>query len=162
MAVEPSFGLLRRPVHLLALGFGAGLVPRAPGTIGSLVGLVPAWLLFLAPLPWRVLIVAGVFVAGVFICGASARALGRHDHPAIVFDEIAGILATALAITAPNLGWFALAFVFFRFFDILKPWPIRDVDHRLGGGLGIMLDDLMAAAFAAVCLVIVQNILPNI
>jgi phosphatidylglycerophosphatase A len=159
--MQPSWRLLQRPVHLLALGLGSGLVPGAPGTAGSLVALVPAWLTLELPFPWRVAVAATVFAAGVFICGASARALGEHDHPAIVFDEIAGVLATALAITAPDLWRLALAFVLFRIFDIAKPWPIRDVDHRLRGGLGIMLDDLMAAIYAAVCLVIIQNTLPT-
>jgi phosphatidylglycerophosphatase A len=159
--MQPSFRLLRQPVHLLALGFGSGLVPRAPGTAGSLLALVPAWLMLELPFPWRVAAAAAVFVAGVFICGASARALGEHDHPAIVFDEIAGVLATALAVPATDPWRLALAFVLFRIFDIAKPWPIRDVDHRLRGGLGIMLDDLMAAAYAAACLVIIQNTLPT-
>ena len=161
MAVQPSPRLLLQPVHLLALGFGAGLAPRAPGTVGSLVALVPAWLMLDLPLWSRAAVAAGVFFAGIFVCGASARALGKHDHPAIVFDEIAGVLATALAITGPDLWRLALAFVLFRIFDIAKPWPIREVDHRLRGGLGIMLDDLMAAVYAAVCLVIIQNTLPT-
>ena len=113
------------------------------------------------PFAWRAGIAAIVFVAGIFVCGASARALGRHDDPAIVLDEIAGVLATALAVSVADLWRLALVFVLFRIFDIAKPWPIRDVDHRLGGGLGIMLDDLMAAAYAAVCLVVIQLILPT-
>ena len=144
--------LLLTPVHFFALGAGAGLAPRAPGTAGSVLGLLLGALTFHWVIELRAALVVGVVLAGIWICGESARRLGVHDHPGIVFDEIAGMLATLLA--ADFLGWLELllAFVLFRFFDIVKPWPIREVDHRLGGGLGIMLDDLMAAAFAAVCL----------
>jgi phosphatidylglycerophosphatase A len=96
-----------------------------------------------------------VVVGGIFVCGQSAKRLGVHDHPAIVLDEIAAFLALAL-IVPRNAVWFVSAFILFRFFDIAKPWPIREMDHSLGGGLGIMLDDLMAALFAAGCLWIVR------
>jgi phosphatidylglycerophosphatase A len=153
---------LRDPIHFLAFGFGSGLVPRAPGTAGSLVGLVAAWWLLELPFWWQVAAVAAVIAVGVLVCGESARRLGRHDHPGIVFDEIAGVLLTALALPERSVLWLALLFVFFRFFDIAKPWPIRDVDHRLGGGLGIMLDDLMAAVYAALCLTAIRVLLPTI
>ena len=149
------------PVHFVALGFGAGLAPRAPGTFGTLVALLPAWWCFGLPLPWRVGIVAAVIAAGIWICGKSARRLGVHDHGGIVFDEIAGLMLTALALPENTFLWLALAFVLFRIFDIWKPWPIREVDHRLKGGAGIMLDDLMAAVYAAVCLVGLRAILPT-
>jgi phosphatidylglycerophosphatase A len=153
---------LRDPVHFLAFGFGAGLMPRAPGTWGSLVGLVAAWWLLDLPWPWRIGVVVAVVGLGVWLCGESARRLGRHDDQRIVFDEIAGVLLTALAAPDRSLGWLALVFVFFRLFDIAKPWPIRDVDHSLKGGLGIMLDDLIAAAFAAACVVTIRVVLPTI
>lgn len=149
---------LRDPVHLLACGFGAGLAPRAPGTAGTLVGLVPAWLMLEWPLALRAAVVAALFVAGVFICGESARRLATHDHPSVVFDEIVGMLATSLVLSG-NPAWLGAAFLSFRFFDILKPWPIRDIDRRLGGGGGIMLDDLMAAAYAAASLVVLRLLL---
>jgi len=152
---------LRDPVQLVALGFGTGLSPRAPGTAGSLLALLPAWWCFTLPLPWRIAIVAAVVAVGVWVCGASARRLGVHDHPAIVFDEIAGLLAASLATPARTLFWFALTFVLFRVFDIVKPWPIRDVDHRMRGGAGIMLDDLMAAGYAAICLMVSRALLPT-
>jgi phosphatidylglycerophosphatase A len=154
--------LLRDPVHLLAFGFGAGLAPRAPGTAGSLLGLLPAWLTFDWPLPWRIALVVACGLLGVLICGASARRLGVHDHPSIVFDEIVGMLASTLAMPAKTVVWLALAFVLFRIFDIFKPWPIRDVDHRLGGGLGIMLDDLIAALYAVICLAVIRALVPTI
>lgn len=152
---------LRDPVQLVALGFGTGLAPWAPGTAGSLLALVPAWWCFALPLPWRVAIVAAVVAVGVWVCGASARRLGVHDHSAIVFDEIAGLLAAALATPARTPFWFALTFVLFRLFDIVKPWPIRDVDHRMRGGVGIILDDLMAAGYAAICLLVTRALLPT-
>lgn len=143
-----SAGLLRDPVHFLALGFGAGLAPVAPGTAGTLVGVLLDPLLRLLGFELRVAVVAAMAVAGVWICGESARRLGVHDHPAIVWDEIAGYLALMLVVPA---GWpWALAgFAAFRLFDIWKPWPIRQLDHAVPGGLGIMLDDLVAAAWGA-------------
>jgi len=148
--------LLRDPIHFLALGGGAGLAPWAPGTMGTLVGLLPVWWMLRWPLPWRLTAAVMLAALGIWVCGESARRLGRHDHPGIVFDEIVGIVATALVIVSDSLVELALAFVLFRIFDILKPWPIRDVDHRLAGGLGIMLDDLMAALYAAACLRVIQ------
>jgi phosphatidylglycerophosphatase A len=154
--------LLRDPVHFIAFGFGAGLAPRAPGTFGSAVGVVAAWWLFELPLVARVGIVVAVIVFGVFICGESARRLQRHDDQRIVFDEIAGVLLTSLAVAEKSFPAVALVFVFFRIFDIFKPWPIRDVDHSLKGGLGIMLDDLIAALYAAACVATIRVLLPTI
>ena len=144
-------GLLRDPVHLLALGFGAGLVPVAPGTAGTVVGVLIDPLLRPLGLELRILVVAVMAVAGVWICGASARRLGVHDHPAIVWDEIVGYLALMLLLPA-GWTWALLGFAVFRLFDIWKPWPIRQLDHAVGGGLGIMLDDIAAAAWGALVL----------
>jgi len=152
--VRPTWRHLASPVHLLAFGFGAGLAPFAPGTFGSVVGLGVA--LALAPLGmgWNLAAVVLAVVAGVWICGESARRLGVHDHPAIVWDEVAGMMITMLA--APAAWWGApLAFVLFRAFDIAKPWPIREIDHGMPGGLGIMLDDVLAGIFAALVLMVV-------
>lgn len=146
---EPQ--LLRDPVHLLAFGFGAGLMPRAPGTFGTLVA-VPI-VLAVMHLGWQahLAFAAAASILGVWICGESARRLDVHDHPGIVWDEIAGFTVTMLAAPA-KWYWFLAGFLLFRFFDILKPWPIREADHRLTGGLGIMLDDVIAGVFAAVVL----------
>jgi phosphatidylglycerophosphatase A len=148
--------VLRDPVHLFALGFGAGLAPVAPGTFGSVVGL----LLGLAALHlgWWALFGTAVFatIAGVWICGESARRLGVHDHPAIVWDEVAGMMLVLLA--APVSWWgIGLAFALFRLFDVWKPWPIRQVDHGMRGGLGIMLDDVMAALMAVALLTAIKT-----
>jgi len=157
-----SVSTLRDPVHFIAFGFGAGLAPRAPGTFGSLVGLLAAWGLLELPLLWRVALVLAVIGFGVWICGESARRLQRHDDQRIVFDEIAGVLLTSLVVQKPSVVSLMLVFVFFRVFDIVKPWPIRDVDHSLHGGLGIMLDDLIAALYAAACVATIRVLLPTI
>jgi phosphatidylglycerophosphatase A len=153
--VRPTLQSLTDPVHFFALGFGTGLAPFAPGTFGSLVGL--AFALALAPFGlWlNVLAIVVAVAAGVWICGESARRLGVHDHPAIVWDEVAGMMITMLA--APDAWWGApLAFALFRAFDIAKPWPIREVDHGMPGGAGIMLDDVLAGIFAALVLLVVD------
>jgi phosphatidylglycerophosphatase A len=146
--------VLRDPVNLLAFGFGSGLAPVAPGTAGSLVGLALAWGTLELPTTARILVAIALILSGVWICGESARRIAVHDHPGIVWDEIAGIYL-ALLVAPPSIWAWALAFGLFRLFDIWKPWPIRDLDHRLKGGLGIMLDDLVAALYTALLLVFV-------
>ena len=143
--------VLRDPVNFLAFGFGTGLAPIAPGTVGSLPGVAIAWLSLPLAIEWRLLIGVLLVVAGIWICGQSARRMGVHDHPGIVWDEIAGMYLVLLTVP-PSIVLWALGFLLFRLFDILKPWPIRDLDHRLRGGTGIMLDDLAAALFAALLL----------
>lgn len=150
--------LLRQPVHFFALGFGSGLSPWAPGTCGSLVAIPLAWLTFELPWVGRIAVAAAAVVAGVWLCGESARRLGSHDHPGIVWDEIAAMLVLALTIPR-HFSWLLAGFALFRIFDIFKPWPIRDLDHRLSGGLGIMLDDLLAALYAVVCLRLIEYLL---
>jgi len=149
--MQPGLKHLAEPIHLFAMGFGAGLVPLAPGTAGSALAMLPAWLMFELSLPLRIGIVVLTVLVGTWCCGESARRLGVHDHPAIVLDEIAAMLMLSVLLP-PQPAWLLGAFVFFRVFDIAKPWPIRDVDHRMKGGTGIMLDDLLAAVYAAACL----------
>ena len=143
--------VLTDPVHILAFGFGTGLSPVAPGTVGSLVGILFAWLTLDLGLPLQLGVAAAISLSGIWICGESARRIGVHDHGGIVWYEIAGMYITLLAAPPTIAGW-VLAFVLFRAFDIAKPWPIRDLDHRLGGGVGIMLDDLAAALYALILL----------
>lgn len=143
--------ILTDPVHFLAFGFGSGLAPRAPGTVGTLAGLGVAYLALPLPWPLRLALGLAICLSGIYLCGESARRIGVHDHPGIVWDEIAGIYLTVLVVPATP-AWWAAAFLAFRLFDIWKPWPIRDLDHRLAGGVGIMLDDLAAALYAALLL----------
>lgn len=143
--------VLRDPVHFLAFGFGTGLAPVAPGTFGSLPGILLFWLTQPFGLYVQLGVAAAIVLAGIWICGESARRIGVHDHGGIVWDEIAGMYLTLFFAPFTVTGW-VLAFVFFRVMDIVKPWPIRDLDHRLQGGLGIMLDDLAAALYAAILL----------
>ena len=150
--------VLRDPVNLLAFGLGSGLSPVAPGTAGSLVGLALAWVTMELPMAVRILVTIALILSGVWICGESARRIAVHDHPGIVWDEIAGIYL-ALLVAPPSIWAWALAFGLFRLFDIWKPWPIRDLDHRLKGGLGIMLDDLVAALYTALILGFVGSLM---
>ncbi len=140
-------GILRHPVHCLSLGFGLGAAPRAPGTFGTLLGLPCWWLLKDLPLAAYLGIVVLMFVVGVWLCSYTARALGVHDHPAIVFDEVVGFLVAMIAAPAGWL-WALAGFLLFRLFDIWKPWPIHWLDRRVHGGFGIMLDDVVAGVYA--------------
>lgn len=148
------------PIHFLAFGFGSGLVPKAPGTAGTVVGVVVY--LLLLPVPHWVywLVTFTLFVVGIFICGYSARIIGAKDPGAANWDEIVGYLCT-MAFAPRGWPWVILGFVLFRFFDILKPWPIRWFDRRFHGGLGIMLDDVIAAVPAAVIIYIVALVLKS-
>ena len=146
------------PVHFLAFGFGAGLSPVAPGTAGTVVAVGLELLMRPLSLPVRVAIVIAVCIVGVWICGESARRLDAHDHPGIVWDEFAGYFLAMLA-APPGWPWVLAGFVLFRFFDVLKPWPIRELDHGIHGGLGIMLDDLVAGLFAGLILLAGKGIL---
>jgi phosphatidylglycerophosphatase A len=150
--------VLRDPINLLAFGFGSGLAPVAPGTAGSLVGLVLAWSTLDLPIAARLLVAIALILSGIWICGEAARRIAVHDHPGIVWDEIAGIYL-ALLVAPPSIWAWALGFGLFRLFDIWKPWPIRDLDHRLKGGLGIMLDDLVAALYTALILGFVGSLM---
>lgn len=139
--------LLKNPVHLLSVGFGSGLAPKAPGTFGTIAAL-PFWygLQFLPP-AYYVLVLILAFVLGVYLCGATADALGVHDHGGIVWDEFVG-LWIALFMVPMQITWIALGFVLFRLFDIWKPWPIRVLDAKVHGGFGIMIDDVLAGVYA--------------
>jgi len=143
--------VLRDPVNLLAFGLGTGLSPVAPGTVGTVLGVVLAFIVQPLSFETQLLVAIALIVSGVWICGESARRVGVHDHSGIVWDEIAAMYLILIMVPV-SVGIWALSFALFRLFDIWKPWPIRDLDHRLHGGLGIMLDDLVAALYAALLL----------
>lgn len=138
---------LSHPLHFLAFGFGSGCSPKAPGTMGTLIA-VGLYLPLSQLCDFQYLMVLGlVIVAGIWICDWSAKNIGVHDHPGIVWDEFAGFFITMYAAPTGWL-WIVLGFALFRLFDIWKPWPIRWFDQKVHGGLGIMLDDLIAGVFA--------------
>lgn len=149
--MKQSIYSLRRPHQFLALGYGLGMAPKAPGTVGTLGALPFIFLTHGWPLWMQCLIAIVMCLVGFWACGKTASDLGVHDHPAIVWDEVAGFYITMLF--AP-LSWPALVvgFILFRFFDIAKPGPIRMLDKRLHGGLGIMADDILAGIFSLICL----------
>lgn len=139
--------MLKNPVHLLSLGFGSGLAPKAPGTWGTLAAL-PFWyaLQFLPAASYGAVVVVA-FLIGIYLCGETATALGVHDHGGIVWDEFVG-LWIALFMLPTGIHWLILGFALFRLFDIWKPWPIRVLDKKVHGGLGIMIDDVLAGVYA--------------
>lgn len=145
--MQPSPRLLRNPAHLLSFGFGSGLAPRAPGTFGTLAAVPVYWLLSGLSLPLYLALTALAALLGIWLCGYTARRLGEHDHPSIVWDEFVGYFITMIAAPA-GWQWLLLGFVLFRLFDILKPWPIRWIDRHVHGGFGIMLDDVLAGVMA--------------
>lgn len=147
--------MLCDPGHFLALGGGSGLMPKGPGTAGTVVGFLFYWPLAGLDTVSYLLVVAGLFACGIPLCQRTARAFATHDHPAIVWDEIVGILLT-MTFVSPSLVNCLAAFLLFRIFDIYKPWPIGLLDRRVKGGLGIMLDDAVAAVFAAISLVFIE------
>lgn len=147
----PAKTIFSSPIHFLAFGFGSGLSPKAPGTVGTLAA-IPLYLL-LAQLSVGIylLIVLLSFGVGIWLCGESSKRLGVHDHGGIVWDEFVG-LWIALLLAPSGWGWIVLGFVLFRIFDIWKPWPIRWADKQVEGGLGIMLDDVIAGIYAFIVL----------
>lgn len=143
---------LRNPWHLLATGFGSGLSPIMPGTMGSLAA-IPCWyLLDWLSLPLYLLAVVIACVIGFYLCHVTARDMGVHDHGSIVWDEFVGMWITLIAIPSNDWRWVALGFILFRIFDIWKPWPISWFDKNIKGGAGIMIDDIVAGIVAAVIL----------
>lgn len=152
---EQRGALLSTPAGWLACGFGSGLAPVAQGTFGSLAAILPWLLLRELSLPFNLLVIAAGFAIGVWACDVAGRKLGVDDHRSLVWDEFIGQwIALLPALLAP---WWAivLGFALFRLFDVWKPWPIRYFDRHLKGGLGVMVDDVMAGLFAAVVLKLV-------
>ncbi|OGA37512.1 MAG: phosphatidylglycerophosphatase A [Betaproteobacteria bacterium RIFCSPLOWO2_12_FULL_62_13] len=139
--------MVRHPAHLLALGFGIGLIPAAPGTFATLF----AFPLFWASAPRLeatqfLLLIAVMFLAGVWACDKTGRALGVPDHGGMVWDEIVAFLLV-LFFTPTSVYWQAFAFLLFRVFDILKPPPIRYYERTFKDGFGVMIDDIVAAFY---------------
>ena len=157
--VSPTFRqLLRNPVHFLAFGFGSGLFAKAPGTAGTLLGILAWMFLVNLSLVTYIIVIVIAALAGIYFCGKTARDLNVHDHSGIVWDEIVGIWL-AMILVPVTWGWIFVSFLLFRFFDILKPWPISWIDKNISGGIGIMADDLLAGGFTAIVLYVIMKIL---
>jgi len=161
LIVQPNWRFLfSHPAHLLAFGFGSGLARKAPGTFGTLVAFPFYW--YLAPRLSDmafILVLILAFAIGIRVCDITGKALGVADYGGIVWDEVVAFLLV-LFFTPDEPAWQLLAFLLFRFFDILKPQPIRYFDKNWHGGLGVMFDDLLAAGYTLLCLAIIITLLP--
>ncbi|QFU74675.1 phosphatidylglycerophosphatase A [Halioglobus maricola] len=138
---------LSNPIQFLAFGFGSGLAPKAPGTFGTVAAVPLYWLISHLGLGLYSAVVVVTFIVGIWICDKASKQLGVHDHPGIVWDEFVGYWVTMWALPA-DWVWMLAGFVAFRVFDIAKPWPIGWLDKRVDGGLGIMIDDIVAGVMA--------------
>ena len=157
-AIDARF-LTQHPAHFFALGFGAGLVPVAPGTAGTLVAYPIFFLLFGALGLWALLaVVATLFALGVWACAVTGRHLGVVDHGAIVWDEVVAMLLV-LVFTPFGWAWYGIAFALFRVMDIWKPFPIRLADRKIKNGFGVMFDDLLAAIYSIAILLILERLM---
>jgi len=149
----------RNPVHFLAFGLGSGAAPWAPGTVGTAAAVIPylLWIQFLSPILFVSLLVV-TFVIGVWLCEKTSEDLGVHDHSGIVWDEFVGYWLT-MFLAPQGWEWALVGFVLFRFFDILKPWPVKWADRRVPGGFGIMIDDVLAGLYAWIILQIAVQLI---
>ena len=141
----------RNPIHFAAFGFGSGASPKAPGTVGTLAAIIPyLWFAQFDLWLYSAMLVV-TFILGVWLCDKTSKDIGVKDHGGIVWDEFVGFWITMFAAPAGWL-WIVIGFVLFRIFDILKPWPIAWADKKVEGGLGVMLDDVIAGFMALVVL----------
>ena len=146
MSKNPA-SIWRNPIHFLAFGLGSGAAPKAPGTFGTLAA-IPLWLLFAdLPILSYIAVVVVASLVGIWLCGQTSKDLGVHDHGGIVWDEFVGLWITYIALPE-GWVWVLFGFLLFRLFDIWKPWPIGWADSKVSGGLGIMLDDILAGFMA--------------
>lgn len=149
-----NINVWQNPIYFLAFGFGSGLLPFAPGTWGTLFA-IPLYLLVQDfSLGVYIFILAIASVVGIWLCDVTDKAMGTHDYPGIVWDEVCGYGLTMLAAPKGWL-WVILGFFLFRLFDIWKPWPISWIDKHVEGGLGVMVDDLVAAVYAWIVLYLI-------
>ena len=145
------------PARVLAFGFGAGLAPFAPGTFGTLAAYPLWWALSLVLPQWAILaLLLPLFGLGVWACGITGRHLGISDHGSMVWDEVVAFILI-LALSPQSIAWQIAAFFVFRFFDVVKPPPIRQIEIRVKGGFGVMIDDILAAGYTLLCLALAQR-----
>ncbi len=147
--------LLSHPAHFFSLGFGTGLAPKAPGTVGTLVGFPLYSLIADVSFHLQLGIIMACFIIGIWFCEMTGKAIGVADHGGIVWDEIAAMMLV-LTFTPNTVYWWVVAFSLFRLFDIWKPFPIHQVDAKVKGGFGVMLDDLLAAVYAILVLQVLR------
>ena len=163
MIIRPTARfLIAHPAHFIALGFGTGLAPVAPGTVGTLLAFPIYWLLFpWLDAPWMFGMITALFVLGVWACGRTGTAMGIADHSGMVWDEVVAMLLILMIVPA-GVGWWTAAFFAFRFFDVVKPPPIRYFDRTVKGGFGVMFDDILAAFYTVILLAIFHRIFPGV
>ncbi|MBL4711162.1 MAG: phosphatidylglycerophosphatase A [Gammaproteobacteria bacterium] len=147
---------LKDPVVFIAMGLGSGLMPKAPGTAGTLLTVPLVFFLQQQSMFVYTLVTLFVLATGSWVCGYAASKLKVHDHSGIVYDEVAGFLIT-MSIAPHGWTWMIAGFILFRFFDAVKPWPISWFDKNIHGGFGIMLDDVIAGVFSLFCLLLIQQ-----
>jgi phosphatidylglycerophosphatase A len=159
MTVQPTFAFLfSRPQYFVALGFGAGLIPRWPGTAGSLVGFGLFWSLHGLSVADRTIAYLLLFAFGVWCSTTTGEALKQQDHRSIVFDEVFGMSIALEFIPMSVFAW-SLGFLLFRLFDVLKPWPINLVHEAKPNGFYVMLDDVLAAAYGIIAMIALLAVL---
>ena len=147
----------RKPLHFIAFGFGTGTLPLAPGTFGTLIAIPLYLVLRPLPLPIYMTLVFFLTLGAMVLCQKLEKEMLVHDHPGMCIDEIIGYLITM--INAPRgFFWVALGFALFRFFDIFKPWPIRDIDERVAGGIGVILDDALAGLYSMIIIQLISQV----
>ncbi len=158
MIADQKF-LLAHPAHFIAFGFGAGLAKKAPGTWGTLVALPLFAVLYSIGMPAVTgAVIVFSFLIGIWASNVTGKTLGVSDHGGIVIDEIVAFMLV-LAFTPKTIWWILCAFLLFRLFDIVKPWPIGLADRKIKGGFGVMFDDLLAAVFSIACIVAAQSLM---
>jgi phosphatidylglycerophosphatase A len=161
MMIRPNTRfLLAHPAHFIALGLGTGMAPVAPGTVGTLLAYPIYHLMVISQIGTAAVIalIAVFFLIGVWACAVTGRAMGIADHSSMVWDEVVAMLLILLLIP-PETGWWIAAFFVFRFFDVVKPPPIRHFDRTLKGGFGVMFDDILAAFYTLLVLAVAHRIL---
>jgi len=152
LSVTLVASLIKTKINLfLATGFGSGYFPKAPGTVGTAVAIIPWYFLQTLDLYYYSLVILVSSVAGIYICDQADKAMASHDNKRIVWDEFCGFWITMFAIPfSPSA--LIIGFVLFRFFDIVKPWPIKWIDRNVHGGVGVMSDDIVAGIISCLCL----------
>jgi len=148
----------QNPLYFLAFGLGSGAMPFAPGTFGTLMA-IPFYLALRSlPLTAYIIFVIAFFALSAYLCDRLSREIHVHDHPGMCIDEFAGFFVTM--INAPHgVGWIILGFILFRIFDIWKPWPIGLIDEKVTGGVGMVLDDVVAGLFSCAIIQILSLVL---